>query len=267
MGVDLPQGAVVAQFCQLLGGQGFQLVFRNSVIFGDLLRRGRGAVGIARGEDGLAGVQQVQLVQQFDEGIGALALEFEIVAEFHRLFDVGGRLAVNEQRGRAAVPDERSVAIDAQDQPLLDLVIGKDERIAADIGRDVGLGAELAGVADKQVLAAAQGHDGDRHAGVADEDHRIGQRGRGELGHGQRDQIGLGHKTVRLVDGIDAQGAVGLNRQGLGLAVEQDIAGQTGGGGGVGHGRETCSADERWRVSSADTSGRQTGSPRRFQKR
>ena len=267
MGVDLPQGAVVAQFGQLLGREGLQLVFRHGVILGDLLRRSRGAVGIARGEDGLAGVQQVQLVQEFDEGVGALALEFEIVAELHRLFDVGGRLAVDEQRGRAAVPDERCVAIDAQDQPLLDLVIGEDERIAADIGGDVGLGAELAGVADEQVLAAAQGHDGDRHAGVAHEDHRIGQGGRGELGHGQRDQIGLGHEAVRLVDGIDAQGAVGLNRQGLGLAIEQDIAGQTGGGGGVGHGLETALVSERRRVSSADRSGRQTGSPCRDQNR
>ena len=269
MGIDLAEGAIVAQFSQLLGRQGLQLVFRNGEIFGDLLRRGRGAVGIARGENGLAGVQQVQIVQQFDEGVGALALELEIVAELHRLFDVGRRLAVDEQGGHATVPDERCVAVDAQDQTLLDLVIGEDERIAAHIGRDVGLGAELAGVADEQVLAAAQGHDGDRHAGVTDEDHRIGQGGRGELGHGQGHQVGRGDETVGLFNGINAQRTVGLDRQRLGLAVEQDIAGQGGVGGGVsvGHGRETGSADEGRRVSSADTSGQQTGSPRRVQNR
>src|SRR5690606_12540446 len=50
VGVDLAQGAVVAQFDQLVGRQGLQLVFRNRVVLGDLLRRGGAAVGIARRE-------------------------------------------------------------------------------------------------------------------------------------------------------------------------------------------------------------------------
>ena len=260
MGVDLAQGAVVAQLDQLLGRQGFQLVFRDGVVFGDLLRRGGGAVGIARGEDGFARVQQVELVEKFDEGVGALALLLEIIAEFHGLFDVGRGLAVDEQLRGPAVPDKRRVAVHAQDQPLLRLVIGEDERITAHIGRDIGFGAELAGFIDEQVLAAAQGHDGHRLALVADEDHRIRKGRRRELGHRQRHQIGLGHKAVGLVDGIDAERAVRLDRQGLGLAIEQDVTGQGGAGRGVGHGRVRALVEGKGRL--LDQTG-QGGKPAR----
>ena len=238
MGVNLAQGTIVAQFGQLLGGQGLQLVFRNREIFGDLLRLASGAVRIARGKDSFARVQQVELLQQGQEGVCTQTLLLEIVAELHRLLGVGRRLAVDEQRRGTAFLDERCRAVNAQDHAALRIIVGEDERIAADIGRNIGLGAEITVGADEQVLAGTQRHDGDRLLVLSDEDDRIRQGGRGELGHHHRYQIGLGHKTVGLVDGVDAEVAVGFQGQRLGLRIEQDITRQGGGGSGIGHGRD-----------------------------
>uniref|UniRef100_A0A0N5A088 NAD-specific glutamate dehydrogenase n=1 Tax=Parastrongyloides trichosuri TaxID=131310 RepID=A0A0N5A088_PARTI len=225
MGVDLAQGAVVAQFGQLLDRQGLQLVFRHGEVFGDLLRRAGRAVGVARGEGGFTHLEQVQFLEQVDEGLGACALLLEVVAELHAEVDVAAGLAVFEQGRLAAFDHEGGGAVDAQHHALLLFVIGEDEGVAADIGRDIGVGAEVA-VLDEQVLGLVQAHGGDRLLGVADEDDRIGQGGRGELRHRQRHDVGLGHEGVGLVRGRHAQLAVHVSRQRLGLGIEQDSARQ-----------------------------------------
>ncbi len=76
------QGAVVAQLDELVVRQGVQLGFRDRVVFGDQHRLSRRAgVGVARGEGGLLGLEQVEFPQQGDEGIGAGAVLVELAAE------------------------------------------------------------------------------------------------------------------------------------------------------------------------------------------
>ncbi|MNS48003.1 hypothetical protein D3C72_805600 [compost metagenome] len=236
MGVDLAQGAVVAQFDQLVGRQGLQLVFRNGEILGQLLDRAGRTVRIARGEGGFAHFEQVQIRQQLDEGFGANALLLEVVAELHRIVDVGAGLVAVEQRNFRVFADEGGGPVDAQDHALLAVVVGEDERVAAHIGRDVGVGTKLA-VLDEHVVVLTQAHGHDGLLLLADEDDRIGQGGRRELGHGQRHDVGLRHEGVGLVGRRHAQLAVGLERNRLRLGVEQDGAGQGAGrlGRGVGH--------------------------------
>ncbi len=236
MGVDLAQGAVVAQFSQLLDRQGLQLVFRDGVVLGQLLDGTGRAVGVARREVGFAGLEQVQIGQQLDEGLRAQALLLEVVAELHRIVHVGAGLVVLEQRHLARLAEEGRGAVDAQDHAVLGVVVGEDEGVATHIGRNIGVGPEVA-VVDEQVLALAQAHGHDRLLLVADEDDRVGQGGRRELGHGQRHDIGLGDEGVGLVGRRHAQLAVSFERDRLRLRVEQDVAGQGAGrlGRGVGH--------------------------------
>ncbi|MNE38316.1 hypothetical protein D3C80_1322100 [compost metagenome] len=160
----------------------------------------------------------------------------EVVAELHRIVDVGARLAVFEQRNFGVLADEGSCAVDAQDHAVLLVVVGEDEGIAADVGRDIGLGAEVA-VVDEQVLVLAQAHGHDGLLQIADEDDGEGQGGWRELGHGQRHDIRLSDEGVGFVGGRHAQLAVNVGGQRLRLAVKQDVAGQGAGrlGRGVGH--------------------------------
>src|SRR5690606_26952048 len=105
-----------------------------------------------RREGGFSRLQQIQIGDQLDEAVGALALGLEIVAELQGLLDVGTGLAVHEQGLGTAVLDEGGLAVDAQDQPLLSFIVGEDEGIAAHIRRNVGVGAQFALVADEQVF-------------------------------------------------------------------------------------------------------------------
>ncbi|MNN15857.1 hypothetical protein D3C81_1289770 [compost metagenome] len=145
-------------------------------------------------------------------------------------------MTVFEQRDLGVFADEGGGAIDAQDHAVLRVVVGEDERITTDVGRDVGLGAEVA-VLDEQVFVLAQAHGHDGLLQIADEDDGEGQGGRRELGHGQRHDVGLGDKGIGLVSGGHTQGAMRLERDRLRLRVKQDVAGQGAGrlGRGVGH--------------------------------
>ena len=106
----------------------------------------------------------------------------------------------------------------------------------ADVGRDVGAGLKRAVVTDEQIGPLADAHHRQRLVALAGEDHRVAQPSHRELADGQRHHVGVGGEAERAVHPAQADLAVQLTRERLGLGIEQDIAGEFGGGRQLGRG-------------------------------
>ncbi len=110
------------------------------------------------------------------------------LAELQGAVGGGGRLLVFEQLLAAFA---QHFLVDAQRQQTTVLVVGEDERIAADVGRDVAARLPLAFAVDEQV-AFLQADDG-RRIGVvaADEGDRVVTGDQREFHQVHRDGVGF----------------------------------------------------------------------------
>ncbi len=230
MGVDLRQGAGLAQFREFLGGQGVELGLGHGEEGRDRLQFAGGAVGVLVLIGGLTGVHQVHALHQVDKGPGHPVLGLEVVAELDALLGVLGGLAVFEERELRVFGHELIAAIDADQHPLLTLgggLAGRQyEGVAADIAGDIGVDFEAEIRGGEEVLTFLQAHHRNRLVVLADEDDRIGQAGRAELGHGEGDHVRLGGEAKTRRGRIDPKLPVDLAREQLGLGIEHDVAGK-----------------------------------------
>ncbi len=230
MGVDLHQGAAVAHLGQLLGRQGLELLFRDGLERGD----GLGLAGDAVRAHGLIGrrarLDEVQFLEQGDEGLGHPVLGLEVVAELDAVLGVLGGFAVDEERKLRVFGEVFVAAVDAHQHPLFaplgDLAGGQDEGIAANVAGDVGVRLVAGFRRGEEVLALLQAHHRHRLEVFADEDHGIGQARGPELRNGERAHVGAGREAKARRGRIDPQFSVHLLREQLRLAIEHDVAGE-----------------------------------------
>ncbi len=193
MAVDHRQGAILAQFQELVVRQIGQLFLVNEMNIVD----GLVLAGPQRQADALLG-EQVQLSHQGGEPLGLARLLLVGGAEIQRLLgQVRHVFAVEEGPHALAGIDAFGGAVNAQRKAFILLVAHEHERIAAHIGRHVAIGIPAAFLRDEQILALLQAHGGNRdQLFPADENNRIVQPGGRKFRHRYRDGIGGFGKAV-----------------------------------------------------------------------
>ncbi len=217
---DKRQRARLAQAQELLVGQLVELVLVDGEIGADHILV---AVRTAHG-DLLIG-EQIEILDDRAEALGRQMVLVEGLTEFHRLVDGVGRLTLVEEREIRLVAHQRRFPVDTQGQLGLILVLTEDERIAADIGRDVDRVGPLAVLGDKQVFLFLHAQHRNRHRRLGAGKHdRIMLEREIELDRVERHRMGTPGKIERMVDLFQAQLAVQRGREWLDLGVENGAA-------------------------------------------
>ena len=137
----------------------------------------------------------------------------------------GGGSVFIEEGHVTAFDDEFRGAVNAQDRLLSIGIIGEHKGIATDIGRDIDAGFKQTVFPEEQVFVGVQPHDRQGGLVFTHEDDGTCQGRQTELCHRQGDGMPRPSKTKGAIHALDAQTLVQFQGQGLGLGIEQDIAG------------------------------------------
>ena len=226
MGVDLLQGTAVAEVGQLVMRQGIELGLGDAEVLGDLLGFARRSVRVDRRMRRRLDLEEIQFLEELDEAHRLLPLDLVVVAEFDAVLGVLAGLAIRIEEGQvAALDDELRGTVDAQDRLLGGVVIGEDEGIAADVGRNIDPRVEQAILPQEHILLGVQPHHRQGRLVLAHEDDRVGQAGDAELGHCQRNGVADPGEAEGAIQALDAQALVQVGGERLRIVVEKDGAG------------------------------------------
>src|SRR6185369_3525139 len=220
VGVEQRQHAVLVHLAQFVPTQLAQLLLVDH-LEAAIDERLLVAFGLDRD---LAVHQQAGLLYVLHEGGGALPRSFELFAEFEDRLGRVTRLVAVEQ-GLAVVELAHGLGrrVETQGQLVaLRIELGEKERIAADVGRNVGGGIDRAPIGvEEYVDPLVEAHQGDRDRILADrKDDRIVPLRQAELIDGDRDRVGLRDER-RLLHLSDFQRGVLGRVERHNLVVEQ----------------------------------------------
>jgi len=124
-------------------------------------------------------------------------LGMELAAEADGVLQQLGRLTGGEERPLGALDDEPRFLVDTDHELAAAGLLDKDERIAANIGRNVDIRRPSSVVADEKVLGVDEADDGKRRYRLGKaEDDGIDAHRRGKLAAIEDDRVGAASEAV-----------------------------------------------------------------------
>lgn len=227
MRVNRAKCAILAELIKLCLRQIVQFFLVNRHIVSDFLLLADRITRCITWLEGYGfGFKQIHTFDDTDEVHRRAALALELLTKLNRIIGEFGRLAILEERDFGLVRHHRGLAIDAEQEAVAIIIIGKHKRITPNEGGQIKIWIHCAIVADEEVFILTHAHHGDRGQIITDKNNRIGHGRRAKFGYRHRYRMGLAKKGEGLINLFYPKTSMLLRIERLRILVEHDLARQ-----------------------------------------